>query len=777
MKHSNTSETAYTYVGKGMPNRESEAKATGDIQYIDDIRLPNMLHGKILFSPYAHAEIVDIDTSEAEKLPGVRAVVHAGNSPRHLYNSAARFYLDTSKSDMPQTEYIFDSTVRFVGDRIAAVAADDPFIAAQAVKLIKVTYKQLPSSITLEQAIDSDSPQANPFGVEGTNVCGGYLAYGSCPEEEVLKAVYDSDHQFETTFRTSRVHHGYMEPVCHIAHYTRDGKLTVWTSSQNVFCFRDVLSTALNMPQNAIRVIKTVCGGAFGGKLEIMHEPVAALLSMKTRRPVKIRLDRRETFASSRSRHEGILTVKSGVSSDGTVTAQHVASQLNTGAYAGSGPNTVGAQSGKTFILYRAPKMFYRGASFYTNSPIAGAMRGYGCPQITVTREVHIDRIARSLAIDPTDFRLKNCIRAYENNCMGNNMHNALVSECIEKGRTSFSWFTRRAEAEKTHGQNIRRGVGMDIAVHGNGWYPVYQDFTSISIRMNNDGSASLLTGTHDLGTGSKTILAQIAAEVLSISPELIDVYEADTATTPLDLGAQASRTTYIGGNAAILAARDVRDQLLHEASSMLGVPAEELKLQDGYAVHRERPEMRCTYTQIIGSAQSGIHGPQREIAALRTFESKDSIDSYAAVFCEVDVDISTGMITPREILAVHNSGTVINPMLFEGQVHGGIHMGLGYALSEEMEIDAKTGKVSNPTFRKYRMFTADQMPRISVELVESPEEAGPFGAKSIGECATDGVAGAVVNAVSHALGGADLDRIPLTPSYIARRIAEEHIS
>lgn len=761
----------FTYVGQRFPNREAEQKVAGEMQYIDDLRMPNLLHAKILFSPQAHARILSIDTKAAENLPGVRAVVHAFNTPRNVYNSAARFYLDTNERDMPKTEYIFDTTVRFVGDRVAAVAADDPFIAEKAIKLIKVEYEQLPAVIRLEDAVEENATQANPFGIQGTNLCGGRVSYGSHSEKEVLSAIDKAEQIFTTTFRTSRVHHGYMEPVCHIASYTRDGKLTIWTSGQNVFCFRDVLSTALAMPQSKIRLIKTVCGGAFGGKLEIMHEPVVALLSMRTLQPVKIRLDRKETFMASRSRHEGILTITSGVDTQGKLRAQHVRSQLNTGAYASSGPNTVGAQSGKMFILYQAPHMYYTGAPYYTNTPIAGAMRGYGCPQITITREVHTDLVARALGMDPTEFRLLNCVRPFENNCLGNNLHNALVAECILQGRTAFDWFKKRKKAEESHKGRYRIGVGMDIAVHGNGWYPVYQDITTVTIRMNNDASAILLTGTHDLGTGSRTILAQIAAEILRIPPLDIEVHEADTETTPLDLGAQASRTTYIGGNATILAAKAIREQLIDEAALLLALPKEMLVLENGFVVNRQTPDQRISFIEIIGSAQSGKHGGQREIASTMTFESKDSIDSYAAVFCEVEVDTETGKIRPLTILAVHNSGTVINPLLFEGQVHGGIHMGLGYALSEEMQIDSRTGSLLNPTLRKYHMFTAEEMPSIQVMLVQSPEEAGPFGAKSIGECATDGVAGAVVNAVSHALDGAELNRIPLTTNYILSKI------
>jgi len=307
----------------------------------------------------------------------------------------------------------------------------------------------------------------------------------------------------------------------------------------------------------------------------------------------------------------------------------------------------------------------------------------------------------------------------------------------------------------------------MDAAVHDNGWAPAFQDLTTITIKMNNDGTAVLLTGTHDLGTGSRTILAQIAGEVLELPPRHIEVIEADTDVTPYDMGAKASRTTYIGGNAAILAAGNLRKQLISEGAAILDLEPSELGIENGAVVSITDKKIRCSYTDIVVSAQTGKHGSQRDLTATESYESLIAVKSYAAVFTEVEVDLETGKVKVLEVLPVHNSGRVINPVLFEGQVCGGVHMGLGFALSEEMLIDSATGKLTNPNFKKYKMFRATDMPEINIAKVESPEETGPFGAKSIGECATDGVAGAVVNAVSHALGNIRLDRMPLTPEYL----------
>lgn len=763
----NISKRGLKYIGKRIPNRESEMKVSGEMLYIDDIRMKGMLHGKMLLSPYPHAKIISIDTGRAEALPGVRAVIHYFNSPHIAYNSAARFYSDVKSGDLPLTEYVFDRTVKYAGDRVAAVAADDPVTAAAAVKLIEVEYEELPAVIDFNEALLDGAPLANPNGIDGTNLCGGWLAYGSDSEEAVLEHIENADFTFENTFRTQKVHHGYIEPVCHIANYTKAGKLTVWSSCQNVFSFRDVIASVMELPQNRVRVIKTVSGGAFGGKSEVLHECVAAFLAIRTFKPVKILLSRKEVFTSTTSRHSSIITVSTGVNRSGKIIGQHVKTITNTGGYAGSGTNVIGAQSDMNFVLYSSEKLFYRGASFYTNTPNAGAMRGYGSPQLTAARETHIEQIANEMGIDPVEFRLMNVIGPYEINCMGNNMHNARIKECIDKGAKLFDWKNKRENAGKLQTGRYRRGVGMDIAVHDNGWAPSYQDLTTITIKMNNDGTAILLTGTHDLGTGSRTILAQIAGEVLELPPENIEIIEADTDVTPYDMGAKASRTTYIGGNAAILAAGNLRKQLINEGSALLNIQQSELEIENGAVVSVLDRSLRCSYKDIVASAQSGKHAHQRDLTATESFESLIAVKSYVAVYSEVEVDTETGKVRVLEVSPVHNSGKIINPLLFEGQIHGGIQMGLGYALSEEMLIDRKTGKLTNPNFRKYKMFRASDMPEINIEAVENPEDTGPFGAKSIGECATDGVAGAIVNAVSHALGNIRLDRIPLTPDYL----------
>lgn len=761
-----------TSIGDSPSNKESLSKALGSAQYVDDLPFHDLAYAALLLSPHARARVVNIDAREALQMEGVLAVVHCFNTPARRYNSAIRFYSDDSPCDMPKTERIFDTEVRFVGDRVAAVAALTEEIARKAAQLISVEYEVLAPVITLEEAVAKNAPLATDFGVDGTNICGGAVAYGNDTEESVLRQVRTQEIVHESHFHAARVHHGYIEPVTHVAAYDDEGVLTVWTPSQSVFSFRDVLSYVFDLPQSQVHVVKTIPGGAFGGKLEVMHEPVVAALAMQLHRPVKLRLNRKETFAASRSRHEALLTISSGFRVNGILVSQHVKSLLNTGAYAGSGPNTVGAQSGKTFVQYRAESLFYHGCPIYTNSPIAGAMRGYGCPQIMVAREVHMDQVAHRLGLDPVELRMANLLEPHEKNVLGKDMHVFLAKECLVKGTEMFGWEQKRRAAEADRSGSRRIGVGMACAVHGSGWYGVYQDMTAVTMLMNNDGSVQVLAGIHDLGTGARTILMQITAQALGLPLQMVALHDVDTRCSPVDLGAQASRSTYIGGSCVLKAAKDIQRQLHEVAAVLLEVPQEELSLLSGCVVHQDSGRS-IPFGRLVDAAQKGVGGSQRQIATVQSFASEMAVYSSSAVFVQVCVDTDSGEVEVRQVLSVHHSGTPINPALCEAQVHGGIHMGLGYALSEQMETDPNTGALKNPSFRSYRMFRSNRMPRIGVYFIKTPEESGPYGAKGLGEIATDGVAPAVVNAVSHALGNLMIDRIPLTPKTVLRMIGK----
>lgn len=737
-------------VGKPTPIKDAAAKATGSVVYVGDMELPRMLHGKILFSPVPHARIKNIDTGAAEALPGVRAVVTYKNSPRVAYNSALRY----AGHNIPRDEYIFDDTVRFVGDRVAAVAADDEETAARALKLIKVEYEELPAVFDPEEALQPGAPEVHPGG--------NLVATVKAEAGDVDGAMATTDLVFTDRITTPRVTHAAIELHACLADYS-NGKLTVWSANQNIFATRLILAEVLGLPLNKVRVIKPPVGGAFGGKLEAVLEPVAALLAMKTGQPVRMELSRREVMVSTRTRYAAVFYLKTGLKRDGTIVAQEIRAVMDKGAYATSALNVTSAMNDKAFKLYRIPNLRITSLPVYTNNPIGGAMRGYGSPQLMAAREIHLDRVARALGRDPVDFRRQNLVRPGDLNPRFNKtLGNCRPLDCLEEGAARFDWYGKKAKPKGTG--RYRRGIGVACGNHGTGVFGVHVDLTTVALKMNEDGSCTLFTGNQDLGQGSSTTLSLIVAEILGLTPDRIEVVEADTELTSWDVGTYASRVTWVGGNAARKAAEKVRQQLLEEAARLLEEPAGELELAGGFAYVRDNPQKRVSLQEIVIAAQQGPD--QREIKAYESYHSVFGPGSYAADFAEVEVDTETGAVRVLNFVAAHDVGRAINPLQVEGQIEGGVQMGLGYALTEELQVDPVTGRVRNPSLKKYRLFKAADMPPVEVILVEKGEEHGPFGAKSIGEAATVAVAPAVVNAVADAL-GVDFNDLPVTPERI----------
>ncbi|SMB92059.1 CO or xanthine dehydrogenase, Mo-binding subunit [Thermanaeromonas toyohensis ToBE] len=744
-------------VGRGRPLRDAVDKVTGRTCYVADMRLPGMLYGRVLFSPVAHARIKRIDTSKAEALPGVKAVVTYKDAPRIPYNSALRF----KGHDIPRDEYIFDEKVRYVGDRVAAVAADDPETAEKALRLIEVEYEELPAVFDPEEALKPEAPPVH----EGGNL----IRKLEATVGNVEQALAEADYVFTDRIKLPMVTHVALEPHASLAHFdTLTGKLTVWTANQNIFATRVILSEIFHLPLHKVRVIKPPVGGGFGGKLEAILEPVAALLSMKTGRPVLVEMKRKDVLVSTRTRHSAIFYLKTGMKKDGTIVGQDIVAYFNTGAYATSALNVPGAMIDKAFRLYRIPHLRVTVYPVYTNCPVAGAMRGYGSPQLMAAREIHLDKVAKKLGLDPVEFRRKNLVRPNDvNPRFGTSLGNCRVLDCLEKGVNEFEWEEKRRKP-KGEGR-FRRGIGVAAGNHGNGTFGVHVDMTSIALKMNEDGTLTMFTGTQDLGQGSTTALCMIVAQVLGISPEDIEVIEADTDLTPWDLGTYASRGIWVGGNAALKAAQSLRQQLLKVAASRLGAKEEEIELKEGFAYCRDNPEKKLPLKEIVIAAQLSKEG-SREIKAYESFASLAGPNSYGVHFAEVEVDTETGEVKVLNYVAVHDVGRAINPLLVEGQIEGGIQMGLGYGLTEELVLDKKTGKVVNASLKGYKLFRAKDMPKIKVLLVEEGEDPGPFGAKSIGEAATVPVAPAVVNAVADAL-GLDFDELPVTPGRILAKI------
>jgi len=738
------------YVGNSRPIRDAALKVTGQLQYTGDLKFPHMLHAKMLFSPVAHAKIKRIDTSKAEALPGVKAVVTYKNAPRIPYNSAMRFY----EHKIPEVEYLFDDTVRFVGDRVAAVAAEDLETAEKAIRLIEVEYEELPPVFDPEEALKEGAPEIHPGGNK--------IAEIKAEAGNVDEAFAQADYVFEDRFTVPQIHHCAIEPHVAIATYDSRGKLTVYSPNQNTFAFRIIISKVLEMPMSKVRVIRPAIGGAFGGKLEATIEPVVALLAKLTGRPVKMELNRRETMVSTRTRHAAVVYLKSGVNKDGTLVAQDFKVILNTGAYATSALNVSGAMSHKVFKVYKTKHMRFTVTPVYTNTPIAGAMRGYGSPQAFFPQQVHLQRIAKALNMDFVEFQLKNLVEPDGVDPRFNTPHgNPRPIDCVKRGAESFNWFNRPKAVDLGR---FKRGIGMAVGAHGNGCFGAHRDVTAMVLKMNEDGTATLFTGSHDMGNGTVTAETQVIGEILGIDPENIECIEADTEATPWNLGDYASRGVFVSCNAAKKVAESVRKEILKEAAILLEVPAEELELVGGWVVSKKDPAKKATLCEVIVNAQKVS---QREIIAAETFASQAGVTSYGAHFAEVEVDTETGKIRVLDYVAVHDVGKAINPMAVEGQIEGAIQMGIGYALTEGLEFDEK-GKALNNSFKKYHMLKASEMPKTKVLLVEEGEDPGPFGAKSIGECSTVPVAPAVVNAVSNAL-GIDFRDLPLKPEKVLK--------
>lgn len=723
-------------LGHGTPVADAVLKVTGKLRYVGDMKLPGMLYGKILFSPYPHARILSIDLSEAEKLPGVYAAVCYKDAPEQRYNG------NGEDSDILPSERVFDDRVRYVGDKVAAVAAISEEIAAKALKLIHVEYEQLPFYLDPEKAAKEGAYPIHEHGniLEEVDLSCGNLEEGFAQADEI----------YEDVFEVPAIHHAPMEPHVSLCDYDMDGKLTVYTPSQDVFGQRKNLAKIFHMPMSKIRVLSPAMGGGFGGKIDLVTEPVCALLSMKTGHPVKIVYTRREDIQSGTTRHAERIYVRTGVKKDGHITACDYKVYLSAGAQTGATMSVAWAAGGKFFKVFSIPNMHYHAIPVYTNRSIAGAMRGFGSPQLFFALNNQFNQIARRLGMDFCTFEKMNMHDPNTCDQNGEKLGNLRIKDCVEEGKHLFGWKEAVQEQKKSAEQNgrYRIGVGMAAAPHGSSLFGIMPDTCGVMLKMNEDGSATMFTGVSDMGNGSNTTQLMLVSEITGISMDRIACVKTDTETTLFDVGAYASRGTYVGGNAALKAAGEMQRKILTEAKELLEIPEDRIELGDNKAWESGEEQHFVTMEQIAQHA----HEKERDIAVSSVFGTKAAPISGGVHFVKVRVDMETGEVKVLNYVAIHDVGAVLNPMSLEGQVHGGIMMGLGYALSEGIQLNEK-GEVKGKNLRDCHLFHADQMPEIQVKFLDSYEETGPCGAKSVGECATVPSAAAVCNAVSNATG------------------------
>jgi len=776
-------------VGHAEPKVDAVKLVQGKPAFTADFEKRDMLVAKVFRSPHAHAIIKHIDVSEAEALPGVAAVLTWRDIPRVAYSTAGQSHPIPG----PLDTFSLDKKVRFVGDRVAFIAAETAEIAEAALQLIKVEYELLPHILDPRESMAEDAviihDEDDYVDFDESDPSRNLAAEIRVDIGDVEQGFAEADQIFEAEFVVPKVQQAHIEPHVVVTYWDEDDRLVIRTSTQVPFHVRRQIAPVLELPIKRIRVIKPRIGGGFGGKQEVLIEDVAAHLTIATGRPVIYEMTREEEFIGARTRHPMRIRLKTGVKQDGTITANEMYCLSDTGAFGCHALTVTGNTGHKAMALYVgdgkyrvAPNIRFYADVVYTNTVPSGAYRGYGVPQGFWPVERHMETIARALGLDPIEFRLKNALRSGELHPFSTawsegrepkpeTINTIGLVECVNQGRMTIDWDHKYGNVDwhtVPGAKHLRKGIGVAMVMQGTA-IP-YLDMGGASIKMNDDGSFNLLVGATDLGTGSDTVLGQMAAETLGVPLEDILVYSSDTDFTPFDKGAYASSTTYISGAAVVKAAVKVAVQVRERAALMFGeqgqdVDPTEILLEDRQAI--------APMGDAISFGEIALHAlhqtDQIQIMAVASHMSPVAPPPFAAQFAEVTVDLDTGMVTVDELVMAVDSGVIINPVTASGQIEGGMTQALGYAVCEEMVYDEK-GQPRERDFVDYHIFRADEMPELTTIFVETYEPTHPFGAKAVAEIPLDGVAPAVGNAILDACGVA-LYKIPALPEEIWRSL------
>jgi xanthine dehydrogenase molybdenum-binding subunit len=753
-------------VGTSVKRADTLGKVTGQAMYAGDLILPGMLHGKIKRSTIAHARIRHIDASKALALPGVKAVLTHENVPRVLHYGSPH----PRSASVTQDQYILDNKVRYWGEGVAAVAATSEEIAEMALDLIEVDYEELPAVFTVEQALLPGAPRIHDFG-PGCNLVAEPSVF---TRGDVAKGFAEADLIIEGEFEMGRPTPAYMEPNVCVCRWDGNAKLTIWISTQTPFMVRGILAEVLGMPLHNVRVLVDHMGGGFGAKQDLFQiEFLCALLAQQLHRPVRMELSRKETFLGGRSRHPGTVWLKQGFKKDGKITARQARVTFNSGAYGSHGPGVTSVGTAALTSLFRCDNVHSEGRCVYTNTPIAGAFRGYGVVQTYYALDVQMDEAAERLGMDPAELKLKNAVGEGDIAPSGHPLTGHGLEDCMRRGIQETRWTDLRRRPRNEQGP-IRTGWGVGCEMHGSSAYPGIKEQGNAVVKMNEDGTVTLLTGTTGLGTGAHTALAQIVADELGVKFEDVAVVHGDTDVVPWDIGAFASHTTFMGGRAAQLAAAEVKKQLLERAATELEVSADDLQIQAGVISVKGVPGYRTTTVRDIIAPQKGL--PAVHLVGAATHHPTKSY-SFAAHFVQVKVDTETGQIEVVEVIPVHEIGKVIHPIAATGQIEGGIQQGIGHTLTENYLIDLTNGRSLNPSFVDYKMPLSMDMPPIKAIILETaPSSGGPFGAKGVGEDPIIAIGPAIANAVYDAI-GVRFHHYPITPEDVLQALKNKNAS
>jgi 4-hydroxybenzoyl-CoA reductase subunit alpha len=772
----------YHVIGTPRPKVDAYGKVTGRALYADDIMLPRMVYGRLLRSPHAHARILSINARRALELPGVLAVLTGEDLPR-------KFGILPSSQD----EYALAiDKVRYVGDPVAAVAALDPDILDEAMKLIEVEYEVLPELMSIDEALAHPEVKINDDARIGNIHKAVSYEFG-----DMEAGFAAADYIREDWLYYEGNNHAPLEAHACVASWEPNpsdpvgGKMTLWTSTQTPHYVHREISKVLQLPMSHVRVIAPNVGGGFGGKTDpFSHEICACELSHRTARPVKITCTREEVFLIHRGRHPVKMWIKTGVKNDGTLTAMHFRSFLDGGAYGSYGVATTYYTGALQTVTYNLPCYKFEGMRLFTNKPPCGPKRGHGTTQPRYAVEVHLDKVAHDLGLDPAEFRRRNLVKPYSRTVNGLRITSCALDECLDQVIERSNWHEfRAAQSNVTTSQSskiseapFKRGLGLAASSYicGAG-KPIYWNdlpHSAVQIRLDRGGGVTVYCGSTDIGQGSTSILAYIVAEELGIAPEEIHLETADTTLTPVDLGSYSSRVTFMAGNAAIAAAKKLKEQLFEVASARLHVPVERLHAADGVIYDEDDPGVALPFVTAVQLAEArfgalvssgsyappeGIHGDYKGAGV-----GPSPAYSYSTCVAQVAVDEETGEVVVEKLWLAHDVGQSINPLLVAGQVEGGAYMGYGEAVMEQQVF--RKGRHKIPSLLDYKLATTLDTPEIETILVEIPDLEGPFGGKEAGQGPLNPVIPAIANAVFDAV-GVRVDETPITPDKVLRAL------
>ena len=745
-------------IGQSVVRGEGPDKVTGRSIYAADVSLPGMLWGKVLRSPFPHARIVSIDTEQAKAVPGVHAVITAADLPDTLVGRRLR--------DMP---VLARDVVRFVGEKVVAVAAETEAAAEEALLLVDVEYEELDAVFDAHEAMETDAPTLHPgmSGYEGLpqpeSDINNVFAHITWGQGDVEQGFAEADLVFEHTFNAQLMHQAYIEPHACVVSVEPSGQVQVWINNKDPYALREQLAVAWGMDGERIVLHPCSIGGDFGGKGSFMDAPLCYYLSLHSGRPVKMVMDYIQELMAANPRHPATMTIRSGVKRDGTLVARQARVVFDSGGYGAFKPTVYLRGADHLCGVYRIPHARIDSYMVYTNNVPKGHMRSPAKPQVVFAVEAHTDLIAREMGMDPYEFRQMNLLQNGDASPVGHVWQDIRAQETLRRAADAVGWETPKPARD---GMLTGRGLAITDLSQGVGRF-------AARVSMNSTGRPTLHMAFWDTGTGSHTVLRQMIAQELSVPVDEVDIELLDTSEMPFSSGSGGTRVTYTAGQAVVGAARDLKRQLIREAAPLLDSPEEDVSLQSGRVVVGPSP-LRPAYYRTINIGEVVAHvGDGTIVAEYELASEPPHITSFCAQAAEVEVDLETGAVTVKRLVSAHDVGAILNPLMHQGQVEGGVIQGLGYALMEELQTE--DGHISTVSFGDYKIPTIADIPELVTVLVEGNNGPAPYRSKGIGESANIPVAAAIANAVADAI-GAPVPSLPLTAEKVLRAIRAKRL-